>query len=121
MIYGNGVDNVELSRIEKTVMRRPKFARRVLTEQEMVKFLLLSGQRQIEFLAGRWAAKEAYSKAYGTGIGGRLSFQDLEILPDELGAPKFVKHPFLDRGRVHLSISHTRLEAVATVILESCE
>ncbi|GAB2022203.1 holo-ACP synthase [Pseudolactococcus yaeyamensis] len=119
MIYGNGIDNVELSRIEKALNRNPKFAKRVLTETELAKFMTLSGQRQIEFLGGRWAAKEAYSKAYGTGIGGRLSFQDMTILPDDFGAPKFIQHPFSEQGVVHLSISHSSLEAVASVILES--
>lgn len=121
MIYGNGVDNIELSRIENAVARNPRFANRVLTDKELAKFRTLKGQRQIEFLGGRWAAKEAYAKAYGTGIRGSLSFQDLEVLPNSLGAPKFVKHPFSDRGVAHISISHSNLEAVAFVILESRE
>lgn len=121
MIYGNGVDNIELSRIEKALNRNPKFAQRVLTKTELEKFMTFSGQRQIEFLGGRWAAKEAYSKAYGTGIGDHLSFQDMTVLPDELGAPKFIQHPFSDRGIAHLSISHSNLEAIAFVILESRE
>lgn len=119
MINGNGVDNIELSRIAKALTRNTKFATRVLTAPELAKFDTLSGQRQIEFLAGRWAAKEAYSKAYGTGIGGHLSFQDMTILPNDLGAPKFVEHPFSNQGIAHLSISHSRLEAIAFVILES--
>ena len=47
MIYGNGVDNIELSRIDKALTRNPKFAQRVLTENELAKFRSLSGQRQI--------------------------------------------------------------------------
>ena len=121
MIYGNGVDNIELSRIENAVTRNPRFASRVLTDKEFAKYTTLSGSRQIEFLGGRWAAKEAYAKAYGTGIGGALSFQDMEVLPNALGAPKFIKHPFSDRGMAHVSISHSNLEAVAFVILESRE
>ncbi|GFH41724.1 holo-[acyl-carrier-protein] synthase [Lactococcus hodotermopsidis] len=119
MIYGNGVDNIELSRIARALERNPKFATRVLTKTELLNFESLSPHRRIEFLGGRWAAKEAYAKAYGTGIGGKLSFQDLEIVPDKLGAPKFTRHPFSDRGAAHLSISHSNLEAVAFVILES--
>ncbi|MCJ1994572.1 holo-ACP synthase [Lactococcus piscium] len=121
MIYGNGVDNIELSRIENALARNAKFAKRVLTDKELAKFMTLSGRRQIEFLGGRWAAKEAYAKAYGTGIGGYVSFQDLEVLPNQLGAPKFIRHPFSDRGVAHISISHSNLEAVAFVILESRE
>ena len=121
MIYGNGVDNIELSRIDKALTRNPKFAQRVLTQNELAKFRSLSGQRQIEFLGGRWAAKEAYSKAYGTGIGGQLSFQDMTILPDELGAPKFIQHPFSGQVMAHLSISYSHLEVIAFVILVSRE
>lgn len=118
MIYGNGVDNVELSRISAALERSQSFAKRVLTENELVKFdSFKSKTRQTEFLAGRWAAKEAYSKAYGTGISSQLSMQDLEIENDKLGKPIFTKHPF--DGSCHLSISHSNLEAVAFVVLEN--
>ena len=67
----------------------------------------------IEELA--WSAKEAFSKAMGTGIG-KLSFQDLEILNNERGTPYFSKSPF--SGKVWLSISHTDQFVTASVILE---
>mgnify|MGYP001737540690 FL=1 len=66
-------------------------------------------------LAGRWSAKEAFSKAMGTGIG-KLGFQDLEVLNNEKGAPYFSKSPF--SGNVWLSISHTEQFVTASVILE---
>lgn len=117
MIFGNGVDNVELSRIARAQTRQARFSERVLTEKERKQLSHLTSQnRQIEFLAGRWAAKEAFSKAYGTGFGSRLSFQDLEVANDKLGKPYFSKHPF--DGLVHLSISHSQLEAIAFVVLE---
>lgn len=47
MIYGNGVDNIELSRIENALARNAKFAKRVLTDKELAKFMTLSGRRQI--------------------------------------------------------------------------
>lgn len=120
MIFGNGVDNVELSRIADAMERTTKFVSRVLTDVEREKFEnLQSTSRKIEFLAGRWAAKEAFAKAYGTGFSSSsLDFQDLEIANDELGKPYFVRHPF-EKGKAHLSISHSNLEAVAFVILEN--
>ena len=66
-------------------------------------------------MAGRWSAKEAFAKAWGTGIG-PVTFQDLEILNDDKGAPYFSKSPFT--GSVWLSISHAGNMVTASVILE---
>ena len=115
MIVGHGIDIEELASIQNAVEKREGFARRVLTDKEMERFSSLKGRRQIEYLAGRWSAKEAFSKAMGTGIG-KLSFQDLEILNNERGAPYFSKSPF--SGKVWLSISHTDQFVTASVILE---
>ncbi len=81
----------------------------------MEHFTNLKGRRQIEYLAGRWSAKEAFSKAMGTGIG-QLGFQDLEVLNNERGAPYFSQSPF--SGKIWLSISHTDQFVTASVILE---
>ena len=115
MIVGHGIDIEALASIQNAVEKREGFARRVLTDKEMERFASLKGRRQIEYLAGRWSAKEAFSKALGTGIG-RLGFQDLEILNNERGAPYFSKSPF--SGKVWLSISHTDQFVTASVILE---
>ena len=115
MIVGHGIDIEELASIQNAVEKREGFARRVLTDKEMERFTNLKGRRQIEYLAGRWSAKEAFSKAKGTGIG-KLGFQDLEILNNERGAPSFSKSPFT--GKVWLSISHTDQFVTASVILE---
>ena len=115
MIVGHGIDIEELASIQNAVKKREGFARRVLTDKEMERFTNLKGRRQIEYLAGRWSAKEAFSKAKGTGIG-KLGFQDLEILNNERGAPYFSKSPF--SGKVWLSISHTDQFVTASVILE---
>ena len=93
MIVGHGIDIEELASIQNAVEKREGFARRVLTDKEMERFSSLKGRRQFEYLAGRWSAKEAFSKAMGTGIG-KLGFQDLEILNNEKGAPYFSKSPF---------------------------
>ena len=115
MIVGHGIDIEELASIQNAVEKREGFAQRVLTDKEMERFASLKGRRQIEYLAGRWSAKEAFSKAMGTGIG-KLGFQDLEVLNDEKGAPYFSKSPF--SGKVWLSISHTDQFVTASVILE---
>ena len=115
MIVGHGIDIEELASIQNAFEKRKGFAQRVLTDKEMERFSSLKGRRQIEYLAGRWSAKEAFSKAMGTGIG-KLGFQDLEILNNERGAPYFSKSPF--SGKVWLSISHTDQFVTASVILE---
>lgn len=115
MIVGHGIDIEALASIQHAVEKREGFAQRVLTDKELKRFASLKGRRQIEYLAGRWSAKEAFSKAMGTGIG-KLGFQDLEILNNERGAPYFSKSPF--SGKVWLSISHTDQFVTASVILE---
>lgn len=117
MIQGIGVDIIELDRIAKLIEENGKMVRRILTDKEQERFLSLTPQRQIEFLAGRFAAKEAFSKAMGTGIGKHVSFQDLEILPDEKNKPHVYTSLF--EGQIHVSISHSREFAVAQIILEA--
>ncbi|MCM3768033.1 holo-ACP synthase [Neobacillus niacini] len=114
MIKGIGIDIIELSRIEELISRQKKFVDRILTEAEKQRFEDLPVRRKVEFLAGRFAAKEAFAKAVGTGIGKDLSFLDIEIASDDLGKPYIVK----PEAKGHLSISHSRDYAVAQVILE---
>lgn len=115
MIVGIGLDIADIDRIKKAYDRKNNFSERVLTDEEQKMFNSLTGKRQMEFLAGRYAAKEAYSKAAGTGIG-KLGFRDIEILPDTKGKPVVTKSPFA--GNVFLSITHTDTIAAAQVILE---
>lgn len=115
MIKGIGIDIIELSRVQEIISTQPKFIDRILCESEKQKFDQLSGIRKVEFLAGRFAAKEAFSKANGTGIGKQLSFKDIEIDSDFRGKP-FILKPYV---QAHLSISHSREYAVAQVIIEN--
>ena len=114
MIKGIGIDIIELSRVQEIIGRQPKFVERILCPSEMKVFETLSAVRKTEFLAGRFSAKEAFSKANGTGIGKELSFQDIEIDTDHMGKP-FIVRPEIPS---HLSISHSRDYAVAQVIIE---
>lgn len=116
MIAGFGIDLQMISSIEKAYQRKQKFATKILTPLEFQKFNSLKGKRQMEFLAGRWSAKEAFAKAYGTGIG-QISFQDIEILSDSKGKPIICKSPF--QGSCHVSISHSGDFVQASVILET--
>ena len=115
MIKGIGIDITELHRIKKLVHRKPAFLDRILTVKEKETYKGLSAQRQIEFLAGRFAAKEAFSKAYGTGIGSKLSFLDIEIEKEPSGKPIIVRPKSTG---VHLSITHSKEYAFAQVIIE---
>ncbi len=86
MIVGIGIDIIELNRIEKMLDGKLKFMERILTENERNVAKGLKGSRLTEFVAGRFAAKEAYSKAVGTGIGKEVSFLDIEVRNDDRGS-----------------------------------
>ena len=116
MIQGIGLDVVEMDRIKKNMDKSSRLAERVLTDKEKAMFQQLPKTRQAEFLAGRFAAKEAFAKAAGTGIG-TISFQDIEILPNENGAP-VIEVSGYDASRIFVSITHSRDCAAAQVIIE---
>jgi len=116
MIQGIGIDAVELHRMKRLIQEKPTFITRILTPKERVLFDRLHGKRQVEFLGGRYACKEAFSKAWGTGIG-QVTFQEVEILSNDLGAPIVTRSPFTD-GQVFVSITHTEDVAFAQIILE---
>ena len=115
MIKGHGIDIESITAIEKAYQKNTRFAEKVLTEAERERFEELSGKRKMEYLAGRWSAKEAFSKAWGTGIG-PVGFQDLEILTNQKGAPYFSRAPF--SGKIWVSISHSGDLVSTSVILE---
>ena len=115
MIKGIGIDIIELHRIRELINKQSKLVERILTVNEKKRYEDLSEARKVEFLAGRFAAKEAFSKAFGTGIGKELSFQDIEIETDGSGKPFFRK----PEVHSHLSISHSREYAVAHVVIEN--
>ena len=115
MIKGIGLDIIELARVEKIVARTPRFVERILTERERAIYETLSQKRKIEFLAGRFSAKEAYAKANGTGIREGCEFVHIEVLPNELGAPTLYFQGHKANGFV--SITHSEAYAAAQVIL----
>ena len=124
MILGVGIDIIEVARIESSHERfGDRFLRRILRPAEIE--YCLSHRRPGPFLAARFAAKEAISKAFGTGIGAPLGWRDMEVMRELSGQPYVVLHDaglklFQDRGarRLHLSISHTDHYAAVVAVLE---
>ncbi len=117
MITGIGLDIVELDRIQKLDERSAKFRARILTAAEQAIYETLRGHRRVEFLAGRFAGKEAFAKARGTGIGAACSFVDIEIIPDSSGKPTLNFKGIVVSG--FISITHTKDVAAAQVILQA--
>ncbi|MBM7599900.1 holo-[acyl-carrier protein] synthase [Virgibacillus halotolerans] len=117
MIKGIGIDIIELNRIKKSIEKNNRFANRILTQNETTVFNELpTERRKIEYLAGRFAAKEAFAKATGTGIGA-LSFQHIEIIAGENGAP-VLKAKGYEKDSIFISITHSHDYAVAQVVIE---
>lgn len=118
LIKGIGIDLIELERIEKALEKNSRFAGRILTETEKELYFdkMTNSRRKTEFLAGRFAAKEAFAKACGQGIG-ELSFQDMEVITNKAGAPS-LKVSGYKGYTIHLSITHSRDYAVAQVVME---
>ena len=126
MIYGIGSDLVEIPRVER-VLRRfgERFARRILCEPELKRFR--SHRQPVAYLAKRFAAKEAFTKALGTGIHAPANWHGVWVVNLKSGKPQFeYSHDlkrFLAEKRIrhaHLSMTDERELASATVILE-CE
>lgn len=116
MIKGIGLDLIELDRIQQSLQKNTRIVERILTKKERKLFnQLKSTRRRVEFLAGRFAAKEAFAKAVGTGIG-QLSFQHIEILPNDKGAPHLTAKGY-EQNKIFVSITHSRTVAAAQVVL----
>ena len=124
MILGTGIDLIEVARIAASYAKfGERFVNRVLLPDEIA--YCLAHKNPAPFLAVRFAAKEAVSKAFGTGIGAQLGWQDIEIRRKESGEPFVVLHGkgaelFAARGarQLHLSLTHTENYAAATAVLE---
>lgn len=116
MIKGIGIDLIELERIEKSIQKNARFVERILTKKERQTFEEFKNQRRkVEFLAGRFAAKEAFAKANGTGIG-KLSFQHIEIVANDHGAPEIIVKGY-EAEKLFVSISHSDTYAIAQVVI----
>lgn len=122
MIIGLGTDIIEIARIEKG-MQSIGFKEKVFSEQEIL--YCEKKANRFESFAARFAAKEAFFKALGTGWRGGMAFNEVEVRNDELGCPTLhllgetadiVKKRKIKT--IHVSLSHVKEMAIATVILE---
>jgi holo-[acyl-carrier protein] synthase len=122
-VLAHGVDLVEVARIGRLANdHADRFLQRVFTEPERA-IAQSRGRRRDEFLAGRFAAKEAVLKALGTGLADGIQWTDIEVLSDARGAPELNV-----KGRANqiaqergidgwlISISHTDTHAMASVV-----
>lgn len=120
-MYKIGIDMTTVSRIEKSC-EKPNFLTHVFTQRELDAFYHRE-KPKFASLAANFAAKEAFSKALGTGIR-NFGFNDVEILRDELGAPYFnfygkaAEIMALGGYSAQVSLSHERDTAIAMVLLE---
>lgn len=124
MIYGVGTDIVQVSRMEENLSKHgERFAERILTESELKRFS--EHVKPAQFLAKRFAAKEAAAKAFGTGFRDGLSLHHIVVVNDEKGRPSLqFSGPAEDLVQKfaisdsHLSLSDEPNYAIAFVILE---
>ncbi|NQZ31841.1 MAG: holo-ACP synthase [Oceanospirillaceae bacterium] len=123
MIKGIGTDLLKIDRIEKSLVRTPKLANRILTPTELDEFS--KSTQPARFLAKRFAAKEALVKALGTGIGNGVGWQHVEVIKDPLGKPMLIlTGGALERAEqmgvdnYFISYSDEREYVVAMVVLE---
>jgi holo-[acyl-carrier protein] synthase len=124
MILGTGIDIIEVARIASSHEKfGERFVNRILLPDEIA--YCLSHKNPAPFIAVRFAAKEAISKAFGTGIGAQLGWQGMEICKKKSGEPFVVLHGkgeklFKSRRakRLLVSLSHTANYAAATAVLE---
>jgi holo-[acyl-carrier protein] synthase len=126
VIYGVGTDVVEIGRIEKALERfGERFARRILCEPELKRFA--KHRLPANYLAKRFAAKEAFTKALGTGIHAPANWHGVWVTNLKSGKPVLEFTPELQKlmqqrniVHSHVSLSDEKGVAFATVILE-CE
>jgi holo-[acyl-carrier protein] synthase len=131
VIYGIGTDIIEIARIEETLRRSgPRFAERILGASEFERYehrAQRHAARGVLFLATRFAAKEAVSKALGLGMRSPMTWRSAEILNAPSGKPIVVTHGALQTFvaerhlALHVSVTDERAYAMAYVIAEIVE
>ena len=131
MIIGIGSDIVEIGRIGRMLERfGARFLGRVFTDREQALAARRGAGAQAATLAKRFAAKEATAKALGCGFAAGVHWHEIEVINDEMGAPRLRLHggaqrrlatlvPHGHEARLHLTLSDERRYALAVVIIEA--
>ncbi|MBC8125904.1 MAG: holo-ACP synthase [Gloeobacteraceae cyanobacterium ES-bin-144] len=121
-VFGIGIDVVEVDRIEVAIQRHGDvFLKKIFTPAE--REYCESKKNSAMHYAARFAAKEAVSKALGTGIGGNAGLHDMEVVHDAMGAPKMQLSGAAERfakehgiSDIQISLTHSRAYAAANAI-----
>ncbi len=123
MIFGIGTDIIEVHRVKRSIEKTDAFEKKIFTEKEIE--YCRSNKKSEQSFAARFAGKEAFFKALGTGWIDGMKFTDIEILNDELGKPYVnIYGEVLNKcnenniGNIHISLSHLKEFASAYVVLE---
>jgi len=123
LIYGIGTDIIEVSRIMKVMEQDIGFREKIFSEEEIR--YCESKRNKYQHYAARFAAKEAWMKAFGTGWRDGIRFIEIEVVHDSLGKPMIRlggrARELADKagaGEIHLTLSHIREVANAMVIVE---
>ena len=125
-ILGIGVDIVENKRIQKSI-KNPLFKKRIYTSKELKQSYTVNNK--VAYFSKRFAAKEAFSKALGTGFRMNLNFKDIEIINDKMGKPNYVKNKKISKiiqknfkiknYKCFLSISDEKNNSIAFTIIST--
>ena len=123
MIFGTGIDIIEVSRIQKVLERDIGFKEKIFTQGEID--YCEEKKNKYQHYAARFSAKEAFLKAIGTGWRFGIKFGDIEVYHDEFGKPLIRLYGKADElirengiSTMHVSLSHLKEMATAVVILE---
>ena len=127
MIYGTGIDIIEVERIARVMERDLGFREKIFTEGEIA-YCESRKKNKYQHYAARFSAKEALMKAIGTGWRFGIRFADIDIYHDELGQPHIrltgkAKELAEKEGfsKIHVSLSHVKELTTAVVIIECIE
>ena len=123
MIFGTGIDIIEVSRIQKVLERDIGFKEKIFTKGEID--YCEEKKNKYQHYAARFSAKEAFLKAIGTGWRFGIKFGDIEVYHDEFGKPLIRLYGKADElvrengiSTMHVSLSHLKEMATAVVVLE---
>lgn len=124
MIYGIGIDLIEVERMAEKIGKQPGFREFVFSEQEII--YCEKHTNKFEHYAARFAAKEAFFKAIGTGWREGTLFNEVEIGNEENGKPQVkllgktaITYEGMKLGNIFVSLSHLKSMATAIVIIEN--
>ena len=125
MIHGIGIDTVSLKRFKVALKKNSnKFLQKTCHKNEII-CLSENKKRQVSLVASSFACKEALAKAFGTGLGGKMWFTDIEVKRNRAGAPLIVLHGKAKKiekknkiKKIFVSLTHEGDSCTAFVILE---